>query len=77
MKHLYSSSVMAQAFSCYQVIEAAKVSWWETSMRQIYRSPADIMWRLGEMNRSMCLETELGLPGNLIQGLQKHSRQDL
>lgn len=29
------------------------------------------------MSSSMCSETELGLPGNLIQGQQKHSHQDL
>lgn len=28
------------------------------------------------MSKRMCLETELGLPGNPIQGQQKHSRQD-
>lgn len=32
--------------------------------------------RTGEMSKSMCLETELGLPGNPIQGQQKHSHQD-
>lgn len=34
------------------------------------------MWGPGEMSKRMCLETELGLPGNPIQGQQKHSCQD-
>lgn len=29
------------------------------------------------MSRSMCLETDPGLPGNLTQEQQKHSHQDL